>query len=113
MRNWLITGCSSGFGAQLARAALAAGDRVMTTARDRATLAEFPDRLRLDVTDEPSIAAAVDATVERFGGIDVLVNNAGHGSVGAVEEIEPDHLRALMDVMFFGAVALTRAVLPH
>ncbi|HTJ38962.1 MAG TPA: oxidoreductase [Dactylosporangium sp.] len=113
MRNWLITGCSSGFGAELARAALAAGDRVMTTARDPAALAEFPDRTRLDVTDEASIAAAVAATVERFGRIDVLVNNAGHGSVGAVEEIEPAHLRSLMDVMFFGAVSLTQAVLPH
>ncbi|WP_426506390.1 oxidoreductase [Dactylosporangium sp. McL0621] len=113
MRNWLITGCSSGFGAALARAALAAGDRVMATARDPDVLTEFPDRTRLDVTDEDSMAAAVALTAERFGAIDVLVNNAGHGSVGAVEEIEPEHLRALMDVMFFGAVSLTRAVLPH
>ncbi|MEU7872782.1 oxidoreductase [Dactylosporangium sp. NPDC049140] len=113
MRNWLITGCSSGFGAALARAALAAGDRVMATARNPDALTEFPDRTRLDVTDEDSIAAAVALTAERFGAIDVLVNNAGHGSVGAVEEIEPEHLRALMDVMFFGAVSLTRAVLPH
>jgi NAD(P)-dependent dehydrogenase (short-subunit alcohol dehydrogenase family) len=113
MRNWLITGCSSGFGAALARAALAAGDRVMATARNPSALAEFPDRTRLDVTDEDSIAAAVALTVQRFGSLDVLVNNAGHGSVGAVEEIEPEHLRALMDVMFFGAVALTRSVLPH
>ncbi|MFI5913021.1 oxidoreductase [Dactylosporangium sp. NPDC051541] len=113
MRNWLITGCSSGFGAALARAALAAGDRVMATARDPEALTEFPDRARLDVTDAGSIAAAVARTVEEFGSIDVLVNNAGHGSVGAVEEIEPEHLRALMDVMFFGAVALTQAVLPH
>ncbi|GAA3451252.1 SDR family NAD(P)-dependent oxidoreductase [Dactylosporangium matsuzakiense] len=113
MRNWLITGCSSGFGAELARAALAAGDRVMATARDPERLTEFPDRTRLDVTDESSITAAVAQTLDRFGAIDVLVNNAGHGSVGAVEEIEPEHLRALMDVMFFGAVSLTRAVLPH
>ncbi|WP_433049212.1 oxidoreductase [Dactylosporangium sp. CS-033363] len=113
MRNWLITGCSSGFGAAIARAALDAGDRVMATGRDPATLTGFPDRTRLDVTDPASVAAAVALTAERLGSIDVLVNNAGHGSVGAVEEIEPGHLRSIMDVMFFGAVAVTQAVLPH
>jgi NAD(P)-dependent dehydrogenase (short-subunit alcohol dehydrogenase family) len=110
-RVWLITGCSSGFGRELARAALAAGDQVMATARRTADL-KFPDTAALDVTDPASIEKAVRATVERFGRIDVLVNNAGHGSVGAVEELEMAELRSLMEVMFFGAVELTKAVLP-
>ena len=66
----------------------------------------------LDVTSPAAIAAAVAAAEERFGGVDVLVNNAGFGSVGAIEELEPEHLRAVMETMFFGAVALTQAVLP-
>jgi NAD(P)-dependent dehydrogenase (short-subunit alcohol dehydrogenase family) len=98
-RVWLISGCSSGFGRALAEAALERGDRVVATAR------------RPDARDD--VDAAVRAALGRFGRIDVLVNNAGHGSVGAVEEIDMDDLRALMDTMFFGAVALTQAVLPH
>ena len=119
-RTWLITGTSSGFGRDLADAALARGDRVVATARRPASLddlvASAPDRVhavRLDVTREDDVGAAVAAALERFGAIDVLVNNAGHGSVGAVEEVAPAELRAVMDTMFFGAVALTRAVLPH
>jgi NAD(P)-dependent dehydrogenase (short-subunit alcohol dehydrogenase family) len=117
---WLITGTSSGFGRVLAEAALARGDRVVATARRPDALADLvaaaPDRalaLALDVTRQDQIDAAVAAATDRFGGIDVLVNNAGHGSVGAIEEVEPDHLRALMEVMFFGPVALTKAVLPQ
>src|SRR5688572_17153037 len=116
---WLITGTSSGFGRELAQAALARGDRVVATARRPETLADLvalaPDRalaVALDVTRQDQIDRAVAAAVERFGRIDVLVNNAGHGSVGAIEEIEPDHLRALMDTMYFGPIALTQAVLP-
>lgn len=119
-RVWLITGCSAGFGQQLALAALAAGDKVMATARQPEQLTELitagGDRVRtaaLDVTDEASIDAAVDATLAEFGRIDVVVNNAGHGSVGAVEELTMAELRALMEVMFFGAVAVTKAVVPH
>ncbi len=119
-RVWLITGSSSGFGRHLAEAALAHGDRVVATARRPESLDELvaraPDRalaVALDVTDGAAIDAAVAAALERFGRIDVLVNNAGSGSVGAVEEIEPDHLRTLMDTMFFGPVTLTQAVLPH
>ena len=66
----------------------------------------------LDVTSEAAIGAAVAAGLDRFGRIDVLVNNAGYGSVGAIEEIDPDDLRALMETMFFGALATTQAVLP-
>lgn len=119
-RVWLITGSSSGFGRELARAALAAGDRVMATARRPEQLAGLAaaggDRVRtaaLDVTDEAQAAAAVEQTVAAFGRIDVVVNNAGHGSVGAVEELDLGDLRALMDVMFFGAVAVTKAALPR
>ena len=119
-RVWLITGSSSGFGRHLAEAAIAHGDRVVATARRPESLDELvatdPERVHavaLDVTDPEQIAAAVAAALERFGRIDVLVNNAGNGSVGAVEEIELDHLRGLMETMFFGPVALTQAVLPH
>jgi NAD(P)-dependent dehydrogenase (short-subunit alcohol dehydrogenase family) len=118
-RVWLITGCSAGFGRELALAALAVGDRVMATARDPQRLADLvaagDGRVRtapLDVTDEEQVTAAVARTVAEFGRIDVVVNNAGHGSVGAVEELDLVDLRALMDVMFFGAVAVTKAALP-
>ena len=119
-RVWLITGSSSGFGRSLAEAALERGDRVAATARRPESLDELvardPERelaLPLDVTSSDQVGAAVDAAIERFGAVDVLVNNAGYGSVGAVEEIDMDDLRVLMDTMFFGAVAMTQAVLPH
>jgi NAD(P)-dependent dehydrogenase (short-subunit alcohol dehydrogenase family) len=116
-RVWLITGCSSGFGGALAEAALARGDRVVATARRRQSLEDLAgDRVlvvELDVTRTGEIDGAVRAALERFGRIDVLVNNAGYGSVGAVEEIDMADLRVLMETMFFGAVALTQAVLPH
>lgn len=119
-RVWLITGCSAGFGRELVLAALAAGDRVMATARRPEALADLVaaggDRLRtaaLDVTDPATVDAAVAATLDAFGRVDVLVNNAGNGSVGAVEELTVAELRELMEVMFFGAVAATKAVLPH
>jgi NAD(P)-dependent dehydrogenase (short-subunit alcohol dehydrogenase family) len=116
-RVWLITGCSSGFGQEIARAALAAGDRVMATARQVEQLAGLAAdgavTARLDVTDPVTVDQAVAATLDRFGRIDVLVNNAGYGSVGAVEELAVAELRAIMEVMFFGAVTVTKAVLPH
>jgi NAD(P)-dependent dehydrogenase (short-subunit alcohol dehydrogenase family) len=119
-RVWLITGCSAGFGRHLALAALAAGDRVMATARSAEQLTDLVaaggDRAcgtTLDVTDTTTIEEAVAATIDTFGRIDVVVNNAGHGSVGAVEELAMPDLRALMEVMFFGAVAVTKAALPH
>ncbi|MEQ0563431.1 oxidoreductase [Amycolatopsis sp. NEAU-NG30] len=119
-RVWLITGCSAGFGREIALAALAAGDRVLATARRPETLAELQDRggdrvrtAALDVTDPGQIDAAVKTALEEFGRIDVVVNNAGNGSVGAVEELTMTELRELMDVMFFGAVEVTKAVLPH
>jgi NAD(P)-dependent dehydrogenase (short-subunit alcohol dehydrogenase family) len=110
-RTWLITGCSAGFGRELARQAIDAGERVMATARGPLDLPGASTAI-LDVTDERQIAAVVDRTVAEFGRLDVVVNNAGHGSVGAVEELTTADLRALMEVMFFGAVAVTKAVLP-
>jgi NAD(P)-dependent dehydrogenase (short-subunit alcohol dehydrogenase family) len=118
-RVWLISGCSSGFGREMVLAALAAGDRVMATARRPETLADLAqtggERIStaaLDVTDAASIRAAVDATLAVFGRIDVLVNNAGVSVIGAVEETSVKHLRDMFDVNFFGAVELTQAVLP-
>ncbi len=118
-RTWLITGSSSGFGHALALAALSPGDNVVATARRPDTLESLarqaPARsliLGLDVTDRDQIKAAIASATERFGGVDVLVNNAGLASVGAVEELEHDALRQLMDVMFFSTVDLVQAVLP-
>jgi NAD(P)-dependent dehydrogenase (short-subunit alcohol dehydrogenase family) len=118
-RVWLITGCSAGFGRALAEAALRAGDTVVATARRPECLGTIAagggvlHPLALDVTDPRAVDDAVREAIDRFGRIDILVNNAGHGSVGAVEELTMDELRALFEVMFFGAVALTKAVLPH
>lgn len=117
---WLITGTSSGFGRCLAEEALRRGDRVVATARDPRALAglvaQAPDRvlsLRLDVTQPAEVVVATTTALQHFGVIDVLVNNAGFSSVGAVEETDDEALRATMETMFFGPVALTRAVLPH
>lgn len=119
-RRWLITGANSGFGAALVRAALAAGDLVVAAARRPETLAEVaeahPDQVRvvaLDVTDPGQCRTAVDQATAAFGDIDVLVNNAGYGIVGAVEETTEDELREAFEVMFFGAMRLTRLVLPR
>ena len=119
-RVWLITGASSGFGRSIAEAALAAGDDVVASARRPSALAdlvsEHPDRvlaLELDVTDAERIPAAVAEAVQWRGRLDVLVNNAGYALVGAVEENTDDELRGMLEVMFFGAAAVTRAVLPH
>lgn len=116
---WLISGCSTGFGREIARTALARGARVAVTARRPESVADlvgaYPERavaLALDVTDAGSIAAAVENTLRAFGHIDVLVNNAGYGYVAAVEEGEDAAVRGMFETNFFGALALTRAVLP-
>jgi NAD(P)-dependent dehydrogenase (short-subunit alcohol dehydrogenase family) len=117
---WLITGASNGLGRTLAEAVLARGGRVVATARALGAVQDLaerePDRVlaaRLDVTDQASAHAAVDAAVARFGQIDVLVNNAGHGLIGALEELSEDQIHAVMATNVFGAMAVTRAVLPH
>ena len=120
MTVWFITGASRGFGIEIAREALSRGDSVVATARDphavSASLPGYGDRLLavpLDVSDPEQISAAVDAAVRRFGRIDVLVNNAGRGLVGAVEESSDAEVRSVFEVNVFGLLAVTRAVLPH
>jgi NAD(P)-dependent dehydrogenase (short-subunit alcohol dehydrogenase family) len=119
MGCWLVTGCSTGIGREIARAALEAGHNVVVTARRIESVAdlvdEFGDRalaVALDVTDKDLIADAVAAADATFGGIDVLVNNAGNGYLSAVEEGEDDQVRLLFDTNYFGVVDLIKAVLP-
>src|SRR5256886_8880036 len=118
-KTWFITGTSSGFGHAFATYALEKGYNVVATARNASKLkslvAQAPDRvlaLTLDVDRPRDAETAVNAAIERFGRIDVLINNAGYGIVGAVEETPDSELRALMDTNFFGAVAAIKAVLP-
>jgi NAD(P)-dependent dehydrogenase (short-subunit alcohol dehydrogenase family) len=116
-RTWLITGATSGFGRTITEAALERGDCVVATSRHTDGLDDLAgdDRVlvtRLDVTDGAQREAAVAAALDRFGRIDVLVNNAGRTQVGAVEETDDDELRYLFDLHFFAPVALTRLVLP-
>ena len=118
-RVWLITGTSSGLGRAIAIAAAEAGDLVVATARKPETLndlvAAYPDQVqpaRLDVTARDSLAPLVREVEERYGRIDVLVNNAGHGYVAAVEETPESVLREMFELHVFGSTALIRAVLP-
>jgi NAD(P)-dependent dehydrogenase (short-subunit alcohol dehydrogenase family) len=119
MARWLITGCSTGFGREIARAALEAGHSVVVTARQADAVQDFVDEfgdravaVALDVTNVGQVAAAVATAEDAFGGIDVLVNNAGHGYLSAVEEGEDAEVRKLFDVNYFGAVDMIKAVLP-
>nr|WP_315236593.1 oxidoreductase [uncultured Albidiferax sp.] len=117
-RIWMVTGASRGIGARITEAALAQGDAVVATARDAAALQQrFGHNdallaLPLDVTDEAQAARAVAAALDRFGRIDVLVNNAGYGLLGAVEEASADEVRRLYETNVFGLLNVTRAVLP-
>jgi NAD(P)-dependent dehydrogenase (short-subunit alcohol dehydrogenase family) len=118
--TWFITGASSGYGLALARYAIGRGYNVVATAR---TVAKFdalaalaPDRVlvqKLDVTLPLDAVTAVEAAVARFGRIDVLINNAGYGIIGAVEETPEAEFRAQMETNFFGALSVTKAALPH
>ncbi|MHA7839335.1 MAG: oxidoreductase [bacterium] len=117
---WLITGCSSGMGREFALAALAAGYSVVVTARNPATLqdlvARHPERARaieLDVTVPEQVEQAVAFTLEQLGRLDVLINNAAYGYLAAIEEGEEAAVRAMFETNFWGALAMTRAVLPH
>jgi NAD(P)-dependent dehydrogenase (short-subunit alcohol dehydrogenase family) len=119
MVTWLITGCSTGLGRALASAVLDRGENVVVTARDAANVEVFalahPGTalaLPLDVTDHAQIRAVARAAQERFGSIDVLVNNAGHSYRAAVEEAAEDQVRDLFATNFFGPAALIREVLP-
>lgn len=115
---WFITGAARGMGVDLAKAALDAGHRVVGTARDAgkvtAALGEHENllALSLDITDPAASAAAVEAAVEQFGRIDVLVNNAGNFYAGYFEEISDEQFRRQMETNFFGPLNVTRTVLP-
>ncbi len=118
MATWFVTGASRGIGAKIARAALAGGNNVVVAVRNPERVPEDLKKsdkvfsVALDVTDNDSIPQAVDAAVERFSGIDVLVNNAGRGLLGALEEITDEEARSLFDLNVFGLINVTRAVLP-
>lgn len=119
MSTWLITGCSTGLGRALAEAVIAAGHNAVVTARDAAKVADLaettPERVlavALDVTKPQQVTSAVRRGHERFGGLDVLVNNAGYGYRAAVEEGDDAEVRELFETHFFGTVAMIKAVLP-
>ena len=119
MTTWLITGCSTGLGRALAEAVIAAGHNAVVTARDAAKVADLAENtddrvlpIALDVTDPDQVTAAVAQAEERFGGVDVLVNNAGYGYRAAVEEGDDSDVRTLFETHVFGVVALLKAVLP-
>lgn len=120
MKTWFITGASRGFGHVWATAALERGDRVAATARDLTTLDDLVGRfgdavlpLQLDVTDRAAAFAAVDRAHDHFGVLDVVVNNAGYGQFGMVEELSEADLRDQLETNLFGALWVTQAALPH
>lgn len=119
MATWLITGCSTGLGRALAETVLAAGHNAVITARDTATLTELAEAypqtslaVPLDVRFGDQVIAAVDTAHQRFGDIDVLVNNAGYGYRAAVEEGEEDEIKQMFETNYYGAVRMINAVLP-
>ena len=117
---WFITGASTGFGRLLAEEVLRRGDKVVATARDEGKVIDLTDRyptealaLELDVTEKDHILAGVRDAIDAFGRIDVLVNNAGYGLVGAAEEANDEEIEKVIATNVFGLVDVTRAVLPH
>ena len=120
MSVWFTTGSSRGFGRELVRAALKAGEQVVATARKPEQLAEFTDgygdrflAVPLDVTDAGAVDSAVAAAVERFGRLDVVVNNAGYANVAPIETGDPEDFRAQFETNFWGVYNVSRAVIPH
>lgn len=119
-KRWLITGSSRGLGLALAEAVLEAGDYALVTARDPSSLRHLVERhgdharlVALDVTDPLAAARAVDVAVDAFGGIDVLVNNAGYGNVGSVEDTNLDDFRRQIETNLFGTIIVSKAVVPR
>ena len=116
---WLITGAGRGLGVEIAKAALAAGHAVVATGRDPAKVAQAVGEhdnlliLKLDVTQPADAQAAVDATVQRFGKLDVLVNNAGNFYAGFFEDLTPEQVRSQIETLLFGPMNVTRAALPQ
>lgn len=120
VRTWLITGCSRGLGRALAEAVLEAGDQLVATARDPATLGDLVKTggrriiaLSLDVTDETAAQHAVAMAIERFGRLDVVVNNAGYGDLASIEDSSLAAFRAQIDTNLFGTIIVTKAAIPH
>jgi NAD(P)-dependent dehydrogenase (short-subunit alcohol dehydrogenase family) len=118
-RTWLITGCSRGLGRALAEAVLVAGDQLVATARDPQTLDGLPafgeDRVvtaPLDVTDEAAAGAAVRVAIDRFGGLDIVVNNAGYGDIAPIENTSLETFRAQIETNLFGTITVTKAAIP-
>ena len=116
-KTWFITGCSSGFGRALVEAALARGQRVIATARDIRSIADLEqaDRcqvMTLDITEASEIPLVIQAAAEVWGGLDVIVNNAGYGLIGAVEECGEEQIRRNFETNFFGPLNVMRAALP-
>ena len=119
---WMITGASRGFGAEIAKVVLASGDKLVATARNTVGLEHLPNAVAgansnlfavaLDVTDEAQVLGALQAALNRFGRIDVLVNNAGYGLMGAVEESSAAEVERIYRTNVFGLLNVTRAVLP-
>ncbi len=117
---WFITGTSKGFGRIWAEAALERGDKVAATARNADAVADLAEKygednalaIALDVTDKPAVAAAVKQAHEHFGSLDVVVNNAGYGLFGSIEEVSEEQARAQIETNLFGALWVTQAVLP-
>src|ERR1700724_1494486 len=116
---WLVTGSASGLGRNIAEAVLASGARLVATAREPQRLDDlvkrYGDRVRttsLDVADEEAAKSAVQAAVEAFGRLDVVVNNAGYGDIAPFEQLSPERFKALIDTNFYGVVFMTRAALP-
>jgi len=119
-RTWLVTGSSRGFGRALCERIVAAGDKLVATARDPARLAPLAEMggdhvaiARLDVTDEKDAQAAVAMAVDRFGALNVLVNNAGYGDIGSVEDTPLEAFRAQIEANLFGTIIMTKAAIPH
>lgn len=118
-KTWFISGSSRGLGRAITEAALAAGDRVVATARDIGPLAALSERFggslrcaTLDVTDEVAAQAAVGLAVEAFGGVDVVVNNAGYGDLGSVEDTSLDSFRRQIEANLIGTIIVTKAAIP-
>lgn len=117
---WFITGCSTGFGRELAKWVLKRGYKAVVSSRNTDDISDivaaYPDTsiaLRLDVTSQDDISAAVTEALRRFGCIDVLVNNAGIGYFGAIEESEEEEVRRMFEINFWGLAHVTRSILPH
>ncbi|HBX2745769.1 TPA: SDR family NAD(P)-dependent oxidoreductase [Klebsiella pneumoniae] len=121
MKTWMVTGSSRGFGRALCEVILDSGDNVVATARNPADLAPLLEKfdasrvlaIALDVTDESAAYRAVDHAIDTFGKIDVLVNNAGYGDIGSVEDTPLAAFRQQIETNLFGTIMMTKAVIPH